>query len=126
MKTTFTLFFTTLICSFLLNAQSPDISEKDLSVKKVYHTKAVEGNVPSIDGDLTDPVWESVSWGGDFIQYMPYEGEAPSQETAFKILYDEKNLYIAYRCYDTEPDKIVKRLSNDLPGFANDYSQIQN
>jgi len=45
-------------------------------------------------------------------------GKAPSQQTNFKILYDEKFLYIAYRCHDLAPDSIVKRMSrrDEFPG----------
>jgi hypothetical protein len=42
---------------------------------------------------------------------MPYEGAKPSQETAFKILYDNKHLYVAIRAYDKEAKKIVRRMT---------------
>ena len=47
----------------------------------------------------------------------------PSQQTKFKILYDEKNLYIAVRAFDDEPDKIEKRLSR-RDGFEGDYVEM--
>src|SRR5678810_53247 len=42
----------------------------------------------------------------------------PSQQTNFKILYDEKFLYIAYRCHDLQPDSIIKRMGrrDEFPG----------
>lgn len=95
----------------------------DLSEKKSYQTRFISGDPPTIDGRLDDPAWDLVEWGGDFIQFQPYEGQAPTQETAFKILHDEKNLYIAYRCYDTEPDKIVSRMSR-RDGFEGDWVEI--
>lgn len=60
-----------------------------------------------------------VEWAGDFIENEPDENTPPSQKTKFKIAYDQKFLYVAYRCYDTEPDKIEKRLSR-RDGFAGD------
>ena len=78
--------------------------------KKIYITKAVNPGPPVIDGKLDDPVWQQVEWGGDFIQRIPNEGKEPSQQTAFKILYDHNNLYIAIRAYDTEPDKIARHM----------------
>jgi len=66
---------------------------------------------PEIDGKLDEPVWEEGQWEQGFIQSMPYEGKSPSQPTAFKILYEGKNIFIAVRAYDTEPDKIEKRLA---------------
>ena len=79
---------------------------------------------PSIDGDLTDPCL-GISQSGEEIlsNYNLSKGRLHTQETAFKILYDEKNLYIAYRMFDTDPDKIVKRLSR-RDGFDGDWVEI--
>jgi hypothetical protein len=59
-----------------------------------------------------------VAWGGDFTQWQPHGGQAPAQQTDFKILYDEKFLYIAYRCHDQAPDSIVRRMGrrDEFPG----------
>ena len=89
----------------------------------MYHTKRIQGQAPTIDGAIDDPAWQAANWGGDFIQYEPYEGEAPTQQTKFKILYDSKNLYVAFRCYDDEPEKIVKRLSR-RDGFEGDWMEL--
>ncbi len=78
--------------------------------QKTYTTARIIGQPPVIDGLLDDPAWEQVEWGNDFIQWIPNEREDPAQKTLFKILYDEKNLYIGIRAYDTEPEKIVRRM----------------
>jgi len=41
-----------------------------------------------------------------------------TQETAFKILYDDRYLYVAWRAFDTDPEKIESRLGrrDDFPG----------
>ena len=79
--------------------------------KKVYTTRWVNPNEPIIDGRLDDPAWNAVAWADDFIQREPYEGKEPSQKTAFKILYDNRNMYVAIQAYDNEPEKIDCRLS---------------
>ncbi|MDW7760796.1 MAG: DUF5916 domain-containing protein [Acidobacteriota bacterium] len=79
--------------------------------RKIYTTRHVNPHPPVIDGIPNDPAWEKVEWQTDFIQWKPYEGKPPSQRTAFKILYDDKNLYIAIRAFDTEPGKIERRIS---------------
>ena len=63
-----------------------------------------------LDGIPTEKAWDKVEWGGDFIQWQPNEGKRPSQQTNFKIIYDERFLYIAYRCHDNAPDSIIKRM----------------
>jgi hypothetical protein len=78
--------------------------------KRIYNTKRVT-KAPTIDGLLDDANWNAVEWAGDFKEFMPDEGKEPKQQTKFKIIYDEKNIYVAVRCYDSEPDKIVNRLA---------------
>ncbi len=80
--------------------------------KREYSTKPIGNEQPPvIDGLLDDTVWNTIEWGGDFIEQRPDENTAPDHQTRFKILYDQKSLYIAIRCFDAEPDKIVRRLS---------------
>ncbi|MCB0374345.1 MAG: carbohydrate binding family 9 domain-containing protein, partial [Sinomicrobium sp.] len=92
--------------------------------KRIYVTKAVE-NLPSpvIDGILDDESWNLVAWQGDFIEWQPDENTPPSHQTQFKIVYDKKNLYVGIRAFDTEPEKIVKRLSR-RDGFNGDWIEI--
>ncbi|MCD6117286.1 carbohydrate binding family 9 domain-containing protein [bacterium] len=85
-------------------------SEEQKQVR-IYNTKRALPSPPKIDGNLTDNVWNLVEWQSDFTQFEPANGAAPSQKTAFKILYDDKNIYVAIRAFDTEPDKIDKRLA---------------
>ncbi|HEX9970737.1 MAG TPA: DUF5916 domain-containing protein, partial [bacterium] len=80
--------------------------------KRIYETQRLETVPPKIDGKLNDACWaEKDGWDGDFIQQQPYEGKPGSQETEFKILYDNDNLYVAIRAYDREPKKIDVRFS---------------
>lgn len=92
--------------------------------KKVYTTQSIGKSAPPvIDGIINDASWDLVEWDGDFIEREPDENTPPSQQTRFKILYDAKNLYIAIRSFDTEPDKIEKRLSR-RDGFEGDYVEV--
>lgn len=82
------------------------------------------GEAPTIDGLLNDPAWDEVPWGGEgFRQNQPDAGAPASVVTKFKILYDAKNLYIAFKCLDPEPDKIVRRMSR-RDGFDGDFVEI--
>ena len=78
---------------------------------KVYVAERINSESPVIDGLLDDEAWQHVGWGDGFVQRQPYEGIAPSQQTAFKILYDDDTINIALRMNDTEPDKIEQRAS---------------
>ncbi len=90
--------------------------------KKKYFTKKLVGTI-TLDGIPSEEAWNAVEWGGDFIQFQPNEGQAPSQATSFKILYDDRYLYIAYFCHDLAPDSIVKRMSR-RDQFPGDWVEI--
>jgi len=91
--------------------------------KRVYITDRVSSNQLIIDGEIEDEVWNRVEWAGDFIQRTPYENEAPSQETRFKILYDDKNLYFGFRAYDTDPSKITS-ITAPRDWFPGDWVEV--
>lgn len=64
-----------------------------------------------IDGEMNEAAWKSVEWGTNFVQTSPYAGKEPSQQTAFKILYDDNNLYFLVKAYDDHPELIERRLT---------------
>ncbi len=93
-------------------------------VRKTYTTAPLLSDQPvSIDGVLNEAAWDRVGWGGGFIEQRPDENTPPDHQTQFKILYDAKNLYVGIRCFDSEPEHIVKRLSR-RDGFDGDWVGI--
>lgn len=81
------------------------------TAQKSYETSRVSGEKPEIDGLIRESCWNSVQWSGDFIQREPLDGKAPSQQTTFAVIYDDDNIYVAIRAYDSVPSDIVTRLS---------------
>lgn len=65
----------------------------------------------SIDGQLKELCWQNTESCSGFIQKYPVEDTVPSESTSVRVMYDNKNLYVGVRAYDSEPDKIVGRLS---------------
>lgn len=107
----------------VLSAQPAEIEATASSSRRSYETQRILDQAPVIDGDLSDPCWEQVEWGTGFTQLTPADGAAPTQETAFKILYDEKNLYLGFRCHDSSPDSVVSRMSR-RDGFEGDWVEV--
>lgn len=66
---------------------------------------------PKIDGNLDDDVWKSALVATDFIQNSPNPGEAASQKTEVRILYDNYALYIAAKMHDVAKDSIMRQYS---------------
>ena len=98
-----TIFFVLIILNGF--SQTPE--------KRTYKT-GFAISAPEIDGEMNDSCWNQVEWGNDFIQIQPKENIAPSQQTAFKVLYDDNNLYVFIRACDSEPEKISRRISRQI------------
>ena len=61
---------------------------------------------PRIDGRLNDPAWQTAPVIDGFRMVEPRPGEAPSEKTEARVVYDSNSLYIGIYCYDSEPDRI--------------------
>jgi hypothetical protein len=91
--------------------------------RKVFQTTTIRGEAPTIDGRLDEACWELVDWSGGYSQLEPDDKGPATQETQFKILYDPKNVYLAFRCYDEDPELIERRMSR-RDGFAGDWIEV--
>ena len=98
-------FITVLLATTLL----PVVFAQDPEKKQYIATQI--SNPPVINGILDDDAWQNGTWAGGFTQNQPYSGRPESQRTEFKILFDDNNLYVAIKAYDTAPDSIVNRLT---------------
>ena len=79
--------------------------------KRVYLTRHINPHAPEIDGRGDDPCWDKAEWSGGFIQSEPDCGAAPGEATEFKVMYDDKHLYMLVRCHDGQAGKIERRIS---------------
>ena len=87
----------------------PLASGQSIEKKRYKATRITEA--PVINGILDEEFWKSGKWTDDFIQYEPYNGNPASQRTEFSILFDDDNLYVGVKAFDTSPDSIVRRLT---------------
>ncbi len=61
---------------------------------------------PAVDGDLSDPVWKQalpLKLGGYCDAERRKKGEKPKDATEVKILTDQENLYVSFRCAESHP-----------------------
>ena len=78
----------------------------------------------TIDGRLSEPVWEQAPSINEFVQREPAEGSAPSQRTDARIAYDENALYVAVRAHDTHPERIVGMLTRRDQRSPSDWIKV--
>jgi hypothetical protein len=99
------LLLTIILATFSAYARAQEIE------KRIYNTTKLTTKPPVIDGNFDDAAWQTGEWDDGFIQLQPYQGREPSQKTRFKILYDNNNIYVAIKAYDSAPDSIERRMT---------------
>ena len=77
----------------------------------------------TIDGRLDEDVWKQAAVFKDFYQTDPGNNVAPSKPTEAYLLYDEKNLYIGFKCWD-EKDKIRATVAKRDEVFNEDNVRV--
>ncbi len=60
-----------------------------------------------LDGRLDDEVYASTPPIDGFIQQEPSEGKPASEKTLVWVFYDDRNIYVSARCYDSHPERDV-------------------
>ena len=60
-----------------------------------------------LDGQLDEDMYRRVSPVGNFVQQEPNEGQLATEQTEVWVWFDDDNIYIAARCWHSEPDRIV-------------------
>jgi hypothetical protein len=79
----------------------------EIQRSKVY--SAVRAMSPIvIDGVPNEAEWERAPVGGDFYQTDPLNGVPATQETEFRILYDDDQIYVAITAFQTDPILITE------------------
>lgn len=116
------LFGATLLA---LTSPAPALAHSTTRPPAVLDATAVPLTSPvTIDGRLTEAVWEQAPGIREFVQREPAEGAAPSQMTDARVAYDDHALYVAVRAHDTEAHRIVGMLTRRDQRTPSDWIKV--
>ena len=79
---------------------------------------------PAIDGAIDDEVWRPALPASVFTQQNPFDGQAPTESTTMRVLYDDEALYFAFDCRQVNAD-ITGRLTRRDHDSESDWVWIQ-
>src|SRR3954464_806840 len=88
-----------------LIAQKTSRSQSD--PRPAAHARLRQGEI-SIDGKIDEAAWAAATPITELTQSQPDEGQAPSQKTEIRILYDASAIYVGARMYDSLGAKGVR------------------
>lgn len=94
-------------------AESTSTGLFQIKVKKIQEA-------PIIDGALEESYWDNLTVASNFWQRFPSDSTRASGETEISFLYDDKNLYVAIRCYTDGNQLITPSLKRDYDFRGND------
>ncbi|RME20422.1 MAG: hypothetical protein D6800_13185, partial [Candidatus Zixiibacteriota bacterium] len=79
----------------------------------------------TIGGFLDSEVWQNARWISDFTQRELHEGQPATERTEAAVLYNQDNLYIGVRCWDSDPEGIVaQKMKRDFDFQTEDDIEI--
>lgn len=76
--------------------------------------------VVKVDGDLSEPVWQTAALATDFWLKWPRDGGPAPEQTEVRCAYDDKFLYIAAVCRDSTPNYVIQSLKRDVGYWDSD------
>ena len=108
-----------VLLPILLVAGPPPAAAQD-----VRSVPAVRTDAPiRIDGRLDDEAWRLAEPASGFLQLVPDEGRPAREQTRLQLAYDGEAIYVGARLLDSDPARIVRRLSRrDLTADADKLS----
>ena len=105
--------------SLAVGAHTGDLGEHVLPAYQVGAAPA-----PVIDGRLDDEAWQQATSARGARQLVPDRGAPATDDTEFWIAYDRHHLFIAVRCYDAEPDRIINRIARRGEIWPSDWISL--
>ena len=85
--------------------QADDIRVPTTGARVLAATRA-SGPV-KVDGVLDDEAWRAAPVAGEFVQSEPATGQAASERTEVRVVYDAGTLYVGAHLYDRQPAQLM-------------------
>ncbi len=114
----------TLQLSAAIDGPPPPIPPEIITRDAAGHAtiRAIKLTVPlRVDGTLDDELYQREQPFGGFIQVVPKYGAPLSERTEVWVMYDNENMYVACRCWDSAPAD--KWIANELRRDTNQLRQ---
>jgi len=117
-----------LLLSYLVAGQSGPVRPSAEGILPDRRSRATVSipkilEAPVIDGKLDEEIWKQAAVFKDFQRVFAGEHNVPSKPTEAYVAYDEKYLYVAFKCWD-ERDKIRATVTQRDNVFAEDNVRI--
>ena len=90
---------------------------------QTYTVKYIDSKI-LIDGFENEKIWSEANISSDYWQWKPVDSIRAINQTKFKALYDEQNLYFLVKSYKKGNNYTVYSLKRDFETASADYIQL--
>ena len=96
------------------------IAQINANIQQEFQLTIQPTKIPiKLDGILDEPAWNTVEAVSQFYKKFPNDIGAAKRQTEVKYLFDDKNIYFAFKVYDSGT-AIIKSLKRDIGHDGND------
>ena len=81
---------------------APAVVNRDVQGRATIRATRIAAPL-TLDGRLDEEIYSRVPAAGDFVQQLPRDNVPATEATRLWLFFDDKNLYVAVRCDDSEP-----------------------
>ncbi len=78
----------------------------------------------SLDGNLDEPIWQTADLASQFKMNYPADTAFSQWQTEARLAFDDRNLYVAYTCWQKREDYVVQSLRRDYGPGTTDVVNI--
>jgi len=103
--------------------QSPspvDVVDRDTTTGKTTIRATRLTSPLHIDGHLDESLYDTIAPISDFIQMEPQGGKPATEKTDVWIAFDQRNIYVSIRAWESQPDRII---ANEMRRDSNNIRQ---
>jgi hypothetical protein len=93
-----------------LDSDGPEAANGRLTPVPSVRAYALNGERIVLDGVLDEAAWERAEPARGFRKWDPARGEPSSEETAFKVAYDDEAIYFGVACFESDAGNIRGQL----------------
>ena len=93
--------------------------------RKIAQAVRIDGSL-TLDGNLSEALWDEVPAVSDFLQRDPREGEPATERTVVKIIYNDESVFFGVVCEDSQAGGIIakERARDDSLGSDDTFEII--
>lgn len=103
-------------------ASAPAVVARDSDGNVVVRATRITQPVV-LDGELKEEVYSRLPLIDGFLQQEPIEGEPATEETQVWLMFDDRNIYVSARLFDSEPEReIISEMRRDGQGTNDNES----